>query len=181
MACILCAALFSCKNESEQLAAYLKDDFPTITIDDFTNRYIDSGRVTLIIEAPELIEYNNEKRKYRAFPAGVQIKQIENDRVVGFLRSDSAIMHLSDKGTFEAIGHVLAVTQDEDSILTSHMVWDRAKKIFYSHAKTTILSKGSVLPGERGFEAEEDMSSYRLLKPTDGRIQVKTREEAKDY
>ncbi|MEH0007383.1 MAG: LPS export ABC transporter periplasmic protein LptC [Flavobacteriales bacterium] len=180
VALISCVALLSCKNEAERFAAYLEDDFPTIVVDGFTNRYIDSGRVTLIIKAPELVEYNNKKRKYREFPAGVQIEQLENDSVVGFLRADYAIMQLSDSGTLEANGHVLAVTRDEDSILTSRMVWDRAKKIFYSHAKTTILSQGSVLPGEGGFEAAEDMSSYRLLKPMNGKIKVKVNEETKD-
>lgn len=171
--------LAACKDNDKRLAAYLKDDFPTQIVDSFTNRYIDFGQVKMLLKAPMLIEYDNKKRRYREFPDGIEIQWFKARKLQGLLRADYAIMYLSDTATYEARGNVLVVTPDKDTILTSRIIWDRAKKRFYSRAKTTILSKGSVLPSEGGFEASEDLSRYRLLKPRNGKIKVKTDKEKK--
>lgn len=165
----------SCKGEYKRLSIYLKDDFPTRIVDGLVNRYIDSGRVRMVLKASVLIEYDNRKRRYREFPDGLQIQWFKADSLQGSLRADYAIMQLADTATYEVRGHVLVVTQDRDSILTPRITWDRAGKRFYSHVKTTVLSKGSVLPAQGGFEARQDMSYYRLLKPRDGKIQVEVK------
>ena len=88
--------------------------------------------------------------------------QAGTDSVKAHLTSHRAIEHATSK-LFEALGDVVVVNDQQDTIRTERLLWDQQKHIFYTDQFARIVRDGDVLMPQKGFEADENFRWYNLF------------------
>lgn len=172
IACIaaaIAAAMFvSCKNDLAKVDAQMAAKTqPATVIDTFALVRVDSGKVVMRMHAAQVVMEPNPKDASltdRKASGGVEIEMYDpaTGAMSARLTSHRAIEHASS-GLSEALGDVLVVNQQGDSIQTERLVWDRRKHIFYTDLFARIVREGDVMRPSRGFEADENFRWYNLF------------------
>ncbi|MET4082314.1 hypothetical protein ABIB40_002272 [Pedobacter sp. UYP30] len=111
---------------------------------------------------------------YQEMIKGVKIDFFAKDgEKDGTLTSDYAIKKDSEqKTTFKK--HVVVKNSKGDTFSSEELIWDEAKKLFYSNLPVTVkTTDGNSVEG-MDFEAPQDFSSYKI---TRGSGEVKLKDE----
>lgn len=158
----------SCKNDLAEVDALMAAKTqPATVIDTFALVRVDSGKVVMRMRAAQVVMEPNPKDASltdRKASGGVEIEMYDpaTGEMNARLTSHRAIEHASS-GLSEALGDVLVVNQQGDSIQTERLVWDRRKHIFYTDLFARIVREGDVMRPSRGFEADENFRWYNLF------------------
>lgn len=172
-AAVVCAIATGCKNDIETIHALTNQvDLPDVSGFNIEITYTDSGLLKGKIIAAEAHDYNRKEDPYTEFPKGMKVYFYNAQGVEeSTIQADYAIFHKKDQ-IWEGRGQVLAENPGEGKKLeTEQIFWDQKNKRIYSEKYSTITTRSGVSYGENGFEAEEDLSSYRM-KGYKGRINV---------
>jgi LPS export ABC transporter protein LptC len=159
--------LFSCqKNDIEVINTITGlTSLPDQTARDIETVYTDSGRVQLILQAPELLRFANVEEPYIEFPWGINVEFYNGmDLKQSSLDANYAIYY-EDRELWEARNNVVAVNEDGDVLNTELLFWDEGKRLIYSDNYVKITTLNEVIFGE-GFEANQDFSDWRIKKVT---------------
>ena len=169
VAALFGAAMFvSCKNDINKVNALTGEAPPPETeINGFSMVRADSGFVAMRMTAGKVILEPDPKDRSmtnRKASQGVEIIMFKlgTDSISAKLNSDRAIEHASN-GLSEALGNVIVVNGQNDSIMTERLIWDRKKHIFYTDEFARIVREGDVLLPKKGFEADENFRWYNLF------------------
>ncbi len=144
------------------------DDFkeytgPTLEVTDAEFLFSDSAVVKNKITAKRQLQYTNGDLD---FPEGIYIETYgENETVTSTIVADQG-RYDQEKNEFTAEGNVVVKNLESGETLKTELLhWNRNDKKVYTDRYVEIISQEEVIMGE-GLTAEEDMSSYRILKPT---------------
>lgn len=169
IAAALGAAMFvSCRNDIDQVNALTGDrETPPTVIDTFFMVRSDSGKVAMHLRAARVVMEPDPKNRSlisRKASGGVEMimYQAGTDSVKAHLTSHRAIEHATSK-LFEALGDVVVVNDQQDTIRTERLLWDQQKHIFYTDQFARIVRDGDVLMPQKGFEADENFRWYNLF------------------
>ena len=131
VAALFGAAMFvSCKNDINKVNALTGEAPPPETeINGFSMVRADSGFVAMRMTAGKVILEPDPKDRSmtnRKASQGVEIIMFKlgTDSISAKLNSDRAIEHASN-GLSEALGNVIVVNGQNDSIMTERLIWDR--------------------------------------------------------
>ena len=169
----LAAMLLSCQNDIETINALTNQvDLPDVSGFNIEITYTDSGILKGKIIAAEAHDFNRKEDPYTEFPKGIHVYFYNAEgKEESYIRADYAIYHKKEQ-LWEGRGHVLAENPGEGKKLeTEQIFWDQKNKRIYSEKYSTITTRSGVSNGENGFEAEENLTSYRM-KGYKGRINV---------
>ena len=163
------AAMFvSCKNDIDQVNALTQERelLPTV-IDTFFMVRSDSGQVVMHLRAAQVVMEPSTKDRSlidRKASGGVEMimYQAGTDSIKAHLTSHRAIEHAASK-LFEALGDVVVINDQQDTIRTERLLWDQRKRIFYTDQFARIVRDGDVLMPQKGFEADENFRWYNLF------------------
>lgn len=169
VAALFGAAMFvSCKNDINKVNALTGEIPPPETeINGFSMVRADSGFVAMRMTAGKVILEPDPKDRSmtnRKASQGVEIImfRLGTDSISAKLNSERAIEHALS-GLSEALGNVIVVNGQNDSIMTERLIWDRKKHIFYTDEFARIVREGDVLLPKKGFEADENFRWYNLF------------------
>ncbi|MFV0237488.1 MAG: hypothetical protein ACK5HU_02990 [Flavobacteriales bacterium] len=161
--------LYSCQPDKKDSSINLEGNLAFIPVQELFESNIirtDSGVAMMRIKAPVIQKYEfDEKNPYTLLPQGGDVERYnKKGGKPTLMRADWA--KLDDKeGIYEGKGHVVMVSEDGDTLKTSHIFWDKKKKKIYNHVKTRIirLDKDSLI-AKNGFESDEKFKNIKLYR-----------------
>ena len=171
---VLSVIIISCKNDIETINALTnKVDLPSVSGFNIEIFYTDSGVLKGKIIAPEANDYSRIDEPYTEFPKGIKVLFYNaGGTQQSYIRANYAIFYKKTQ-LWEGKGQVLAENPGAGKKLeTEHIFWDQKSKRIYSEEFATYTSRDGVSYGENGFEANEDLSQWRM-KGYKGKINVR--------
>lgn len=123
----------------------------------------DSAVIKARVEAPLLLEFEEGDQE---MPEGVFIEFFSGSgAITATLRADKAIYN-KEEDVWKATGNVvLKNIKNKEQLNTEELFWDPTEKIVYTEKFVRIESEDQIIMGE-GLTAEQDFTSYKLIKPT---------------
>jgi len=160
--------LFSCSKKIEEVRQFYRENesIPAAETTDFKLSYTLSGNKVLILFAPLMIDYTNQKDfPYQYFPKNITIELIDqNSLKKTIITADEAYLY-KDPELAELIGHVHIIGADGSSLETSHLYWDGVHKHIFGEEKTVLRQNDEQITGI-GFDSSLDFKNVRLNKIT---------------
>lgn len=156
-----------CRQERKiDMASSLKPEgMPTMKTRNVSTLISDSGNPKYKIVAPVWYVYDEVDTPYWSFPEGLYLQQVDrNLHQVASVACDSA-RYLSRRQLWCLYGNVEMRKKPKDLFLSHRLFWDQKAHMIYSDTFMHIETATHVLEGT-GFESNESMTSYRVLKPT---------------
>lgn len=136
----------------------------TMTTQNVATLISDSGVVQYKIVSPLWQVYDEVDTPYWIFPKGLYLQKYDRMfHVVATVAADSA-RYLKDLRIWKLMGHVEMTKVPKDLFQSERLFWDQRRGIIYSDTFIHIETTTHVLEGI-GFESDEKLSSYRILKP----------------
>ncbi|MCP4457155.1 MAG: LPS export ABC transporter periplasmic protein LptC [Cytophagales bacterium] len=158
---VICLFAFSCDSKQELLNQ--KDyEGPMMRLDSVNRLVTDSAKILLRLQAlvEEVYENNNQEWK-----EGLFLQYYDNFGEVSSTFKSNYAFYDKKQNLYKGVGDVIvtnATTGDE--LNTEELFWDPQKKEFYTERFVTIHTEDEIHTGE-GLTANEDFSSYKILKP----------------
>ena len=152
-----------CRDEQASAEDFQEYEGPTLEVTDAEFLFSDSAVVKNKITAQRQLQYASGNLD---FPEGIYIETYgENETVTSTIVADRG-RYEQDKNEFTAEGNVIVKNLESGETLKTEVLhWNRNDKQVFTDRYVEIISQEEVIMGE-GLTAEEDMSSYRILKPT---------------
>ena len=174
---LLAAGLFSfcsCENDIATIKAMHEDlNIPTQTGTNVEITYSDSGQVKGKIIAPELKRFSRENDPYYEFPQGLKVLFYRHDGTVESHIQANYALYFEKQELWEARNNVVAKNErTNEQLFTEHLFWNEKEEIIYSDQFTRIINDDGTFYGEKGFEAVQDLSKWKL-KRSKGTVNVK--------
>jgi LPS export ABC transporter protein LptC len=165
----------SCRNDIEQIKAlsnYMK--LPNQSIKNWEVQYTDSAKLLGIFKAPLMNRYlNKDGDPYYEFPAGIDVVFYNKEENPESRVTAGYAIYYDKKDLWEARDSVVARNLNSNEQLnTEQLFWNLDKKQIYSEVFTKITNTDGVFFGEKGFEANQDFTKYKL-KGSSGTVNVK--------
>ena len=158
---------FACENNDlEKIKAFSStENLPTLEAENFESTYTDSGEVRSLLKAPKLLRFENEGKTYTEFPNGIELVEFDaNKKIISSITADYARQYIKEE-KWEAKNNVVAVNAQGDTLKTELLIWDEGKDRIYSDQFVKIIQPDMVMTGV-GFESNQSMSDWKILKPT---------------
>jgi LPS export ABC transporter protein LptC len=173
---LISSVLFSisCKDEIETIKALpSRIKIPDQIGKDIVMDYTDTAKMQIKFITPEAHQYTNTEKPYSVFPLGIEVYFYDKDENISAIITSKYAKYQNKIELWEARDSVVARNiQTGEVIETEHMFWDAKKKIIYSEVFTKVTDEDGVYFGERGFEASQDLTYYRLI-GSKGSVRVK--------
>ncbi len=166
-ACTLLLTLVACGDTANtEILIY---DGPVREAENVEHYYAENGIIKVRMVAEQLFELQNGDRQ---FPKGIYLEFFdETGRIESTLRANQAFF-IKEQEVWRGVGNVEVInTQKREQLNTEELFWKPKDQRIYTEKFVTIRMQSDVIYGE-GLEAAQDMSSYRILKPS-GTLEVK--------
>ena len=177
--CILSVILFiSCENDIDKVNALSKElNLPDQTGKNIVVTYSDSGRIKGKLYANVVLKYSRIPEPYVEFPEGIRVVLYNKQGVMeSTIRANYAIYY-EKKEIWDARYNVIAKNfAKNEELYTEQLFWDQKKEEIYSDKFTKILQHGDIHYGEKGFEAQQDLSTWQL-RQSKGQVHLKDEPE----
>lgn len=155
--------LAGCRDEQASAEDFQEYEGPTLEVTDAEFLFSDSAVVRNKITAKRQLQYANGNLD---FPEGIYIESYGKDEAVTSTIVADRGRFDQEENEFTAEGNVVVKNLESGETLKTEVLhWNRNDKQVYTDRYVEIISQEEVIMGE-GLTAEEDMSSYRILKPT---------------
>jgi LPS export ABC transporter protein LptC len=164
----------SCENDIATIKALNEDlNMPMQTGSNVEITYTDSGQVKVRLMAPELKRFSRENDPYYEFPKGLKVMFYQHDgKVESHIEADYALF-FEKQELWEARNNVVAKNErTHEQLFTEHIFWNQKEETIYSDQFTKIINADGTFYGEKGFEARQDLSKWKL-KSSKGTVNVK--------
>lgn len=156
----------SCENDLEKIKTLTSiEQIPDASGKKYEILYSDSFRLRVRILAPEIERYARIDDPYLKFPKGMTAYFYDDSLNIDAYIKAKDVIYFEKKNLWEAKNNVEARNLDNgNQINTEHMFWDEKKHMIYSNTRSRIVNTDGTFYGEKGFEAKQDLSWYRLKK-----------------
>ena len=156
-------AIMACDDEQRSADDFKEYAGPSLEVADAEFLFSDSAILRVRFTAQRQLQYENGDQD---FPEGIYIESYEVDGT-----KTSTVV--ADRGHFDqeenkytAEGNVMVENLESgETLKTEILYWEPRKKEIYTDRYVEVASQEEVIMGE-GLTAQEDFSSYRILKPT---------------
>jgi LPS export ABC transporter protein LptC len=164
----------SCENDIATIKALNQEfNLPMQTGTNVEITYSDSGLVKIKLIAPELKRFSRENDPYYEFPKGLKVLFYQPDgKVESHIEADYALF-FEKQELWEARNNVVAKNdRTREQPFTEHIFWNQKEETIYSDQYTKIINADGTFYGEKGFEARQDLTKWKL-KRSKGTVNVK--------
>ena len=164
---MLAILLSSCHRESlpQGVETLPREQIPALVTDSVSTLISDSGITRYRIEAPQWLVYDRTDPPYQEFPNGIYLEQFDQQLTVqASLKADYA--HYNENSQLWTLrGNVHSMNRKGEEFDTPLMYWNQKTHRVYSDTTIHITREKSIITGI-GFDSNEEMSKYTILKPT---------------
>jgi LPS export ABC transporter protein LptC len=164
----------SCENDIATIKALNEDpNIPMQTGSNVVITYTDSGLIKIKLMAPELRRFSRENDPYYEFPKGLKVLFYQADgNVESQITADYALF-FEKQELWEAKNNVVAKNErTNEQLFTEHIFWNQKEEKIYSDQFTKIVKADGTFCGEKGFEARQDLTKWKLY-GSKGTVNVK--------
>ncbi len=157
--------LFSCQKNDVEVVRNLTrvDTLPTQTVVNLTTIYMDTGRLQMIITAPEVLYYADREEPVMIFPKGIDVDFYNRQMVAETHLSAHYAVYYQKKELWEARDSVVAENIDHERLDAEMLYWDVGKKWIYTDKFIRITTPDEIIYGE-GFESDQSFTDWRIKK-----------------
>ena len=153
----------ACYDDQRSAEDFKEYEGPSVEVADAEVLFSDSAVVRMKFTAKRQLQYESGNMD---FPEGIYIESYETDgtKTSTIVADRGNYNQQEDKYTAE--GNVVVRNLESDETLkTEILYWEPREKRIYTDRYVEVASQEEVIMGE-GLTAQEDFSSYRILKPT---------------
>lgn len=161
----------SCKDKNENLIAFEYDTetTPSLITDTVTTFISEAGVTRLKLVADAWLVYDKAKEPYWFFPKGIYVERYDSlFNIEATVVADTAWNYTS-KNLWKLRGNVHLENKQGEEFDSEELFWDQENEKFYSDKYIEIKRKDTKVKGY-GFESNQSMTAYRILRPHDGTI-----------
>lgn len=136
---------------------------PLSEAEDVEHYYTENDVVKVKMTAPVLYEYQNEDRE---FPEGVYMEFFDEfGKISSTLKANHAY-YFKKEDQWRGQGNVeVRNIQKNEQLNSEELFWKPKEEKIFTEKFVTIRMQSDVIYGE-GLEAKQDLSTYKILKPT---------------
>ncbi len=165
---------YSCENEIEKINSLTGTSiFPEVSGKNVEIIQSDSGKVRVRILAPELYKYDQVEQPYIEFPRGMKAYFYDDSLKIESVIEAGYVKYFEKERLWEAKNNVEARNLKKgEQLNTEHLFWNEQKKTIYSNTNSRIVTEDGTFYGEKGFDANQDLSKWKL-KSSKGTVNVK--------
>ncbi|MCH5223565.1 MAG: LPS export ABC transporter periplasmic protein LptC [Muribaculaceae bacterium] len=163
---LMSAYIAGCKEEQKLDVAHRLDasKMPTMSTRNISTLISDSGITQYKIVAPLWNIYDEAQEPYWSFPEGIYLQKFDaRYNVIATVAADSAKFYKNER-LWRLDGEVELTKVPKDLFISPRLFWDQRKQKLYSDTFIHIENATHVLEGT-GFESDESLTQYRILKP----------------
>lgn len=174
----LAVTLFlSCKGGGDEVRKMnIKSDAPVSEGRNLDVKYTDSGKVTVTMKAPLMLDFSNAVSAYEEFPEGVHVTFIDDDGKTNTILANYAIRY-KETNLIDLQDEVVLVTSDSVTLNAEQLYWDQRNSwVFTDQPYTIITPDGSRNDGDL-FDSNEDFTNFVSL---NNRSKQYVKEKTKD-
>lgn len=135
--------------------------------------YSDSAVIRLVVNAPEMLQYESQNESKDEFPKGVLLEFMGADNTVNsWLKAETAIRE-SRTQKITARGNVVFYDSKNQKLETPELIYDMNTRIVYTDKLVRIsqAEKGDTTYGF-GFKANESFTIFEIKKKVQGKLNV---------
>lgn len=157
----------SCSDSNKEIIESFTDpnEVPTVFSKDVSTLISDSGVTRYKVVAPEWYMYENAEVPRWYFPKGIKLENFDDDfNVAAYLEGDTAIFYKT-KRLWELRGDVKMANVNDERFFTERIYWSQDAQKIYSDTVIHIEQGERIIVG-KGFESNQSMTSYKILKTT---------------
>ncbi len=167
--------LLSCQNSLEDIEQTVGEKrLPDMSGEHAMVYYSDSAVIQLRMEAPLVERYASEDDPVTYFPKGVKaVFYGKTGKEEATLTAQWGARY-EKKDLWEVRGKVTYVNVSGEKIQTEQAFWNERKEQIYSDKYTRFTDANqNVLIGEKGFDAKEDLSEWKMRQNRKSQVIVK--------
>lgn len=135
---------------------------PSLIANNVELLYSDSAVIRFMLNAPLVKIFNDVEEPFKEFPEGFNIKQFDHQNKITSYIEASYGKYYEKKSLWEARQNVIAVTENNDTLLTDVLFWDEDKDIIYSDQFVKFIQKEQIITGI-GFESDLQMNKWEIF------------------
>lgn len=156
----------ACNRDKKDIVEVAFDPETTYTMKatDVASLISDSGITRYRLNAKEWLVYSKAKEPFWYFPRGIYVEKFDTlFHTEASIQADTAY-YFNKKELWHLIGNVEVENLEGKRFETSELFWDQpTAKVYSDKYIRIILSDGDTLQGRYGFEANQDMTNYRIF------------------
>ncbi len=170
--------IFSCENDIEKINELTSElNLPQQTGYDVEIAFTDSGYLKWKLYAPEINRYESKENPYIEFPRGIKIVDLDRAGNVESRLTANYAIYYQEEQLGEAKNNVVAIKETTgEQLFTEQLFWDQKSESVYSNTFSKIINNQGTHIGEKGFEAKQDLSRWKLHKSR-GTVKIKNEPE----
>ena len=142
-----------------------REQIPVMITDSVNTLISDSGITRYRIEAPQWCFYDKTDPPYQEFPQGIYLEQFDPDLTIQTSLKANYAHYNETKQLWTLRGEVHVLNRKGEEFDTPLLYWDQKTHRVYSDTTIHIKRERSIISGI-GFDSNEEMSKYTILKPT---------------
>lgn len=161
----------SCQKKDKELVdvKFNPEITPTMSTDSVTELISDSGITRYKLIAKNWQVFDKAKEPYWYFPKGIHLERYDSlFNIEATVLADTA-WNYTAKHLWRLKGNVQVENMDGDQFFSDELFWDEQQRKVYSDELIEIRKGVTQLKGY-GFESNQEMDEYRIIRPYDGKI-----------
>ena len=161
----------SCGKKDENLInmKFDPETMPSMVTDSAVQLISDSGRTRYKIAANVWEVYDKAKEPFSYFPKGFYLERFDDRfNVEATVIADTA-WHYNAKSLWRIKGNVEVKNMQGHEFKSDELFWDQKTAKIYSD-KYIEIKRGALELKGYGFESNQQMTDYRIMRPHDGRL-----------
>ena len=161
----------SCGKKNENLVniKFDPETMPTMITDSVVTLISDSGITRYKLTADVWQSFDRAKEPYWFFPKGIYLERFnETFNVEATIVADTA-WNYTNKKLWRLKGNVFMKNIAGDEFKSQEFFWDQNTAKVYSD-KYIEIKRGALELKGYGFESNQEMTDYQILKPHDGKL-----------
>lgn len=142
----------------------VNDNLPALDSEGYELSFTENGIVVYFLTTPRLIKYEDKDDPYIEFPDGFHVMKFGLDRVKISELSANYGKRFEKEQKLEAIGNVIAINAEGDTLRTEHLIMLEKDDRIFSDKYVRIIKKEQVITGI-GFESDSEMKNWTITNP----------------
>lgn len=164
----LVAVFFSCNNTLKEVQGLDETSYTSQSVaKNINTKYTDSGRLTVVLVSPKMVNFTNRDFPFYKFPEGIDLTLFDDDNNKNTVISDHAIMY-DQTGLIDLQGNVVLTTSTSDTLFTEQLFYDQKKEWLFTNFPVKFRTKDYITNG-KGFDSNTNFTNAQVLE-VNGRI-----------
>lgn len=153
----------SCDDDSQNADNFKEYEGPVSETYNTEILYSDSAQLRIKLQGQRQLMYENGDQD---FPEGIYIEFFDEEGIKTTSIEANQGHYSEEEKKYTATGNVVVKNLETNEKLETEVLhWERNKHMIHTDRYVEIESEGGIFMGE-GLEAQEDFSSWEILKPT---------------